>query len=530
MAVLLLMIILSSACAAAPASETPDHSASEIDSSPTIDRPVPATPIVSVRSGKLQGGREDNVFVFKGIPYAAPPVGDLRWREPQPVAPWQGVRKADTFGYSCIQPDTSSMEGAGDPGPQNEDCLFLNVWTPSIDLHDRLPVMVWIHGGGLVIGAGSLPVFTGAPLAQRNVVLVTFNYRLGPLGFFDHPALDEAYPDGPVNFGLLDQIAALQWVQDNIATFGGDPNNVTIFGQSAGGQSVLALFTSPLAQGLFHKGIVQSAYGVISNPRIRALDAGIRLANDVGLKGADATLEELRAVPAETIGQVSDPLASLSPSFVVGDPVLPEPISDVFQDGRETPVPLIIGSNSDEASVASAFGIDPALLFKNMTGMKWVLDVLYWGTDNDSSLARQVLRDLFFTSFARRIAQWHARSAPTWRYYFSYVPENLRETRTGVGHGDEIVFVMDTMAYVPSRDQFTSADRQMAKRVGSYWIEFARTSVPNPADEPHWPQVTSRKDRILEFGETIRVRKNFMKWRLGFYNFLIRILDWYVRG
>jgi para-nitrobenzyl esterase len=284
-----------------------------------------------------------------------------------------------------------------------------------------------------------------------------------------------------------------------------------------------------LAQGLFHKGIVQSAYGVISNPRIRALDAGIRLARAVGLNGADATLEELRSVSAETIGRVPDPLASLSPSFVVGDPVLPEPIADVFRDGREKPLPLIIGSNSDEASVTSAFGLDPALLFKNIKGMKWVLDLLYWGTDNDSSLARQVLRDLFFTSFAKRIADWHVNRAPTWRYYFSYVPVYLRETKTGVGHGDEIVFVMDTMDYVPSCNQFTSEDRQMARRVGSYWIEFVRTSVPDPAGEPHWPQMTSRKDRLLEFGETIRVRKNFMKWRLDFYNFLIRILDWYVR-
>jgi para-nitrobenzyl esterase len=284
-----------------------------------------------------------------------------------------------------------------------------------------------------------------------------------------------------------------------------------------------------MAQGLFHKGIVQSAYGVISNPRIRALDAGIRLAKDVGLNGADATLEELRAVPAETIGRVPDPLASLSPSFVVGDPVLPEPIADVFRDGREKPLPLIIGSNSDEASVTSAFGLDPELLFKNIKGMKWMLDLLYCGTDNDSSLALQVLRDLFFTSFAKRIADWHVKHTPTWRYYFSYVPVYLQGTKTGVGHGDEIVFVMDTMDYVPARDQFTSEDRQMAKRVGSYWIEFARTSVPDPAGEPHWPQMTSRKDRLLEFGETIRVRKNFMKWRLDFYNFLIRILDWYVR-
>ena len=525
MAFLPLMIILS-ACTSA---SSPTSDVGEPDSPSTVDRPVPATPIVSVQSGDLQGVREDDVFVFRGIPYAAPPVGELRWREPQPLNPWQGVRKADAFGYSCIQPDTSSLEGAGDPGALSEDCLFLNVWTPSITSGDRLPVMVWIHGGGLVIGAGSLPAFTGAPLAQRDVVLVTFNYRLGPLGFFDHPALEEANPDGPVNFGLLDQIAALQWVQKNIAAFGGDPDNVTIFGQSAGGQSVLALMTSPLAQGLFHKGIVESAYGVISNPRVRALDAGIRLANDVGLNGADATLDDLRAVPAEAFAQVTDPLASLAPSFVVGDPVLPEPISDVFRDGREAPAPLIIGSNSDEASVAGAFGFDPALLLESLPGMKWVLKVLYWGTGDDSDLARQVIRDVIFTSFARRIAAWHTRQAPTWRYYFSYVPEKLRETKTGVGHGDEIVFVMDTMDYVPSPDRFTSADRQMAKRMGSYWTAFARTGEPDLAGEPHWPRFTSRKDRLMEFGERIRVRKNFMKLRLNFYNFLIRVLDWYVR-
>jgi para-nitrobenzyl esterase len=408
--------------------------------------------------------------------------------------------------------------------------LYLNVWTPNADPAAKLPVMVWIHGGALVTGAGSLPIYDGAPLAERGAVVVNLNYRLGPLGFFSHPALDKANPGGPVNYGLLDEIAALKWVQQNISAFGGDPNNVMIFGESAGAESVLALFASPLAQGLFHKGVAESSYGIPSHTRAKAQQAGIVTADAVGLDGANATIQELRAAPAEKFAAVKEKGASLAPSFVYGDSALPEPILDIFQQGKEAAVPLIIGNNSDEATVAVAFGIDPAKLIEKLGLAKIALKALYPGVQDNDELGRQVIRDLIFTAFVKRMADLHAQRAPSWRYYFSYVPVNLRGKEPGVPHGGEIAFVMGTGAIAPqTKEIFTPADYAMSKRVGDYWFEFARSSNPTPAGEPAWSQADAKKDVVLEFGETIALQQNFMRARLdvfvGLLNVLGKLLD-----
>lgn len=215
---------------------------------------------VKTQQGQIEGVAEADVIAFKGIPYAAAPVGDLRWRAPQSAQSWDGMRKTNTFSNACIQPTFSTSLGSGRVGTQSEDCLYLNVWAPRTHTSAKQPVMVWIHGGAFVIGASSLSLWNGAPLAKKGAIVVNLNYRLGQLGFFTHPVLEQENPGGPVNFGLLDQIAALKWVKENIAAFGGDPNNVTIFGESAGGQSVLALMTSPLARGLFQKSIRPVAF------------------------------------------------------------------------------------------------------------------------------------------------------------------------------------------------------------------------------------------------------------------------------
>ena len=212
-------------------------------------------PAAATTSGPVQGRVDNDIAVFRGIPFAAPPVGDRRWHKPQPVESWTDVRQTTTPGPSCPQKRGLSLEGGGDPGQLDEDCLYLNVFTPRADPGAQLPVMVWIHGGALIFGSGGLGIYDGSALARRGVVVVTINYRLGPLGFFSHPALDKEKPGGAVNFGLLDQIAALNWVKSNIGAFGGDPAKVTIFGQSAGAQSVLALMASPLASGLFRGAI-----------------------------------------------------------------------------------------------------------------------------------------------------------------------------------------------------------------------------------------------------------------------------------
>ena len=212
-----------------------------------------------MQAGDVQGVTEQNVFAFKGIPFAAPPVGELRWREPRPAVRWQGVRKTDVYGNACIQMPGLSEANGGSPGSLSEDCLYLNVWTPKTDPAAKLPVMVWISWRRLCLRLGCCEPLQWWPLATKGAVVVSINYRLAQLGFFAHPALEKENPGGPANFGLLDQIAALAWVKANIAQFGGDPGNVTILGQSAGGRSVLALFASPLARGLFHKGVAQSS-------------------------------------------------------------------------------------------------------------------------------------------------------------------------------------------------------------------------------------------------------------------------------
>lgn len=276
----------------------------------------PSIPLVQTRHGKIVGVVQEEIHIWRGIPYAAPPIGELRWRAPQPVTSWQDVRQADCFSCASWQDITWCRElGGGDPGNFSEDCLYLNVWAPAVR-HKLLPVMVWLHGGGYTIGAGSLPPYDGHALAKRGAIVVTVNYRLGHLGFFAHPALEGEEAECIHNFALLDQIAALRWVQDNIAAFGGDTQNVTLFGESAGARSVLSLMASPLAKGLFHKAIIQSGYTLPDTPREVALKKGVALAEHVGL--ANATAEQLRALPAETFWPLDAPF-KIAPTPISGD-------------------------------------------------------------------------------------------------------------------------------------------------------------------------------------------------------------------
>ncbi len=466
-------------------------------------------------AGEVEGVAANGMTIFRGLPYVAAPVGALRWHAPEPGAAWTGVRRATEFGRACPQDRSASIDQAGDPGPTSEDCLTLNVWTPRADASAKLPVMVWIHGGAFVIGAGSQGIFDGTALARRGVVVVTFNYRLGALGFFSHPALDAAAPGGPVNFGLLDQIAALKWVRDNIGSFGGDARNVTIFGESAGAESVLALYTSPLARGLFQRGIAQSAYGIPSHTREKARTVGVAVASALGLKGANASLAELRAVPADRFFAVKDKGTSLAPSLVVGDAALPATILSTFQRGGEAALPLIIGNNSDEASVAVAFGIEPAALVTKLGAARIAIKPLYPDVKDDAQLGREVVRDVLFSAFARRIAYLHSTRAPTWRYYFSRVPTNQRATMPGVSHGGEIATVFDIDDACGCLGAPLSADdRAYAKRVGDLWVAFTRGAIPESPDVPAWPRDGRAAARTMEFGDEIVVREDFMKWRL----------------
>ena len=342
------------------------------------------------------------------------------------------------------------------------------------------------------------------------------NYRLGQLGFFAHPALDGETSEGPANFGLLDQIAALKWVKKNIAAFGGDPNNVTIFGESAGGQSVLALMTSPLARGLFQKAIAQSPYGVPEMTRSKAVEMGGRIASAVGLNGSNATLAELRAVPSEKFGQLKVQGLSTSPVSISGDSVLPKPILSSFDQGEEVRVPLVIGSTSNDASIAMDSGVNPAALVQRLGVLRGALKVLYAGVTDDNQLGLQLFRDAVFTAPARRIAALHARYAPSWRYYFSYVPAGLRsQWANGVPHGGEIAFAMNTVDLNSAiSSKLTGADRAVAERVSNYWLGYAQSSKPSAANSPVWPSYSLQTDKTMDFGERFVVQPNFMKVRL----------------
>ncbi len=482
---------------------------------------------VKTATGDVGGVSENGVLAFKGIPYAAPPVGDLRWRAPKPPAPWQGARAGGAFGPACIQIPGLSAENGGDPGALSEDCLYLNVWTPKTGAAAKLPVMVWIHGGAYIFGAGGLPIYDGSPMAKKGAVVVTLNYRLAQLGFFAHPALEKESPGGPANFGLLDQIAALKWVKQNIGAFGGDPRNVTILGQSAGAKSVLALFASPLARGLFHKGVAMSAYVIPDASRAKAVEAGVKVADALGLKGAAASAAELRAVPAERFGELKGKGLSVSPSPIKGDTALPRSIEDVFADADEAPVPLILGNASDDASVAVAFGFEPVDVLKRLGVAGFLVKALYPGVKDETELARKATSDLVFTMLARWVADRHARVAPVWRYYFDYVAEKDRDKFPfGAGHGYEVPFLLNTGdIYEGTKDIFTDADRALSRRANDYLVAFARDGAPSAPGGPDWPAHRRARDRAMSFGEPIKAEKNFMRTRMNVFIGVTKVID-----
>lgn len=486
--------------------------------------------VVNVAQGQLSGVLQGDIAVYRGIPFAAPPTGNLRWRAPQPPESWPGVRVADTFAPACWQSlEYCKAVGGGDPGQFSEDCLYLNIWTPARRDNKPLPVMVWLHGGGYTIGAGSLPPYDGAALASRGVVLVTVNYRLGHLGFFAHPALDAETPEGPIhNFALLDQIAALKWVKENIAAFGGDAASVTLFGESAGARSVLSLLASPLASGLFHKGIIQSAYTLPDVDRRKALKRGVAVAEHFGLQNASA--EALRSLPADELWALEAPL-NIGPTPISGDIVLPEPMLDVFFTGRQHRMPLMVGSNSDEASVLSYFGIDPAgqveLLRREKRFGLGLIKLLYPGVKGDAELGRQVCRDMAFTTLGFVVMQAQQRvGQPCWRYYFDYVAEAERETyANGTWHGNEVAYVFNTLQLSPPASEYVNErDLQFADHIGDYWVSFARRAgahskaLPGPVS---WPASTKGRDRTLRLGVHLRakfkVENRFMRMRMQLF-------------
>lgn len=432
-------------------------------------------PIAHTGSGALTGERVGDIDVFRGIPYAAAPIGERRWTAPAAAPEWNDTRSATAFGPACPQPAVPPPFGID--GPTSEDCLFLNVWAPA-DRNDKRPVFVWIHGGAFLLGSGSQPIYDGAALARHGIVVVTLNYRLGALGFLNHRAL-AGQPGGSANFGLLDQMAALKWVERNIAAFGGDPGNVTLAGESAGGVAVQSLMASPLARGLFDKAIIQSGGGLSAMAASQgpiALAAGDAWAASVGAP-ANATASDLRKLPVEKIA------AAKFISFPSVDGfVLERNPAVTFAQGKQARMPLLIGSNSWEAS----------LTILNDAYARVLLGPAYDGLLQsyralglDDAKARDQLRtDLYFVQPARYIAALHARDNPTWLYHFEMVPASQRALQPGTAHAGELPYLFGTPAsmFMTWDDQDRSVSADMMAR----WVRFVATGNPNTRGSDAW--------------------------------------------
>ena len=486
-----------------------------------------SAPVVKIDSGQLQGVVADGVASFKGIPFAAPPVGELRWRAPQPISAWTGVREASSFGADCMQgrfgPPPTAVPGAPAPRMPSEDCLYLNVWRPGDQTVRNLPVMVWVYGGGFTGGSSASPNTSGAAFAKQGIVLVAMNYRVGRFGFFAFPALSSERPDETKgNYAYMDQIAALQWVKRNIAAFGGNPNNVTIFGFSAGGVSVHSMLASPMAPGLFHKAIVESggsrdsvltarpmrADNVDPNYPLSAETIGINFAKSMGIEGTDQTaLVKLRALSADDVlrGAPAQPGANVP--FYETTPILDgKLITETAETGykaRHQPrVPLMLGSNSADTAGNRVRARTKDELFARYGQWNAEAKAAY---DPDGSTDLPILisraNDDFGQAEPARFAAdaFAANGSPVYLYRFSYVQTSMREQlRAGAPHGGEIGYVFGTLSGGRGGAP-TAEDLAVSRMAQAYWVNFAKNGDPNGAGLPRWPRHVAGDDQIFDF-------------------------------
>jgi para-nitrobenzyl esterase len=475
-----------------------------------------AAPLVTIGDGRLEGARDGDVEAFKGIPFAAPPVGALRWRAPQPPARWTGIRAATAYGADCMQ-EPFPRDDAPLRTRSAEDCLYLNVWRPAASGAAKLPVIVWIYGGGFVNGGTSPAIYDGSAFARDGIVTVSFNYRLGRFGFFGFPALTAANADGGRlgNYAVMDMIAALHWVRANIAAFGGDPDRVTIFGESAGGSAVNLLLTSPESRGLFQRAIIQSGGGRKGGNPMRRLredqpdvpsseTLGVNFARGKGIAGTGAdTLAALRALPGAAL--VDGLMIGQGQPDTFGGPtidgrIVAEPIETAIAAGRAMAVPIMAGANS--ADIGSVPGDSKDALFAGFGPEAAAARAAY---DPDGSadlerirsaagMSRMMLEPARFES-----ASWARQGRSAWAYRFSYTATPRRaESPWGAPHATEIPFIMDTVgARYPG--EATAQDQSVARTMHAYWANFAKHGDPNGTGLAAWPAYEPARDVILEF-------------------------------
>jgi para-nitrobenzyl esterase len=449
---------------------------------------------VEAPSGRLEGSiGSDGLRVFLGIPYTAPPVGPLRWREPQPALPWQGTLRATSLAPACVQP-ASPWQPDADPPRQSEDCLYLNIWAPA-EGAEKLPVMVWFHGGGLMVGSATDGFASGEHLARKGAVVVTVNYRLGPLGFLVLRELSEESSHGTSgNYGLLDQIQALKWVRDNIAAFGGDPGNVTVFGFSAGSTSINALQSSPLARGLFHRAIGQSTAQMIPAAgiwQLRTFAEAEAYGEDYKRALGVGTVDELRSLPAEAL--VEPPHKFW---LIEGDrSVLPDEVYDTFAEGEQTPVPVLAGATAnEETTLATAAMLN--WLRPRSPADEAAFNELYGA---EGALANRSVNDVILWQMREWVRLNQQRQPNSYLYYFTHhTPRPSPQKQLGAYHGAELPYAFGTLA---SHDwDWTDEDRRLANIVSGYWVNFARTGNPNGPGLPYWPAYTD--EQVMELSSS----------------------------
>ena len=493
-------------------------------------------PAVQTMAGALEGvwaDESEDVSVFRGVAFAQPPVGDLRWRPPVPVESWDGTSMATGFGPACWQARNSDNSPyARGELPRSEDCLTLNVWTPAREPGERLPVMVWFHGGGHSSGVGSAKIFDGTAMARKGVIMVTANYRLGPIGFLAHPALTAESAHGSSgNYGILDHVATLEWVRDNIEAFGGDPGNVTIFGQSAGSWSVCVLQASPLASGLFHKAIGHSG-GCFGEPRLHlsttggratqtsAHDAGLAIAAELGAEGGgpDAAAA-LRAAGPEAVMDAQR-AARRGTAVVVDGWVLPALADAIFAACEQNDVPVIVGSMANEGTTLYA-GMDELSRDEFISGLRSQYgdrtDALVAAYDRElhtstRTAGQAISADRNFTWQMRAWARAMGDSNDVYRYFFSHAPPVFRlymperpdldfpDGRRGAGayHSGDLAYAFGNVGLVGI--DWNDRDRELSDQISQYWVNFATTGNPNGAGLPAWPKYDREREAAIEFG------------------------------
>jgi para-nitrobenzyl esterase len=461
---------------------------------------------VKLDGGLVQGVAQDGLTVYTGLPFASPPVGDLRWRPPQPVAKWEGIRTAEKFAPGCIQ-----QMGGPPPSGMSEDCLYLNVWTPARSPKDHLPVLVWIYGGGFNAGATSIPVHSGDKLARRGVVLVTIAYRVGTLGFFAHPDLSAESPHRVSgNYGLLDMIAGLQWIQRNISAFGGDPKRVTIFGESAGGIAVSMLCASPLAKGLFHGAISQSGGSFGPFSKIPSPGENMRVLADAETSGAEfaksagvESLRDLRALSAERILEAARKQRGMAWPIVDGW-VIPDDQYRLYEAGRFNDTPILVGYNSDEGLSFSP-GRNPD---EYVAGVRKrygpfadrLLEAYPAASDTVPKTARDLARDSAFGwhTWSWALLQSQHGKSKVFYYYFDQHPEypvDSPQAGHGSPHGIDVPYVFEHLE--ESRRPITTEDRRISDAMAAYWTNFAKRLDPNGSGVPAWPAFSDKNPAVM---------------------------------